>query len=138
VEQNPGEARRGSAGEGLGRSLWAPRALFGRWVGGERWPVSGSPAAREERPWWLLFRRGGGSGEGEASRLACVDVREAVGGADRRGEPAEERRTAEAGGGSGRSGAQGDGGAWGRGGGLYMQRGCACLGPVDRWGRGPR
>jgi hypothetical protein len=40
-----------------------------------------------------------------------VDAREDVGGADRREEPAGERCAAEAGGGSGRSGAHGDGGA---------------------------
>jgi hypothetical protein len=40
-----------------------------------------------------------------------VDAREDVGGTDRREEPAGERRTAEAGDGSGRSCAQGDGGA---------------------------
>jgi hypothetical protein len=61
VEQNPDEARRGSAGEGLGGSLWATRVLFGHWVGGERWPVSGAPAAREGRPRWLLFPASWGS-----------------------------------------------------------------------------
>jgi hypothetical protein len=76
----------------------------------------------------------GGSESGEESRLASVDVRVAIGGADRRGEPAEERRTVEAGGGSGRSGAQGGGGAWAGATGLYMRRGHAGLGPVDRRG----
>jgi hypothetical protein len=59
-EQNSGEAHRNLAGERLGRSLWATRVLFVHWVNGQRWPVSGAPAAREGRPWWLLFRRGWG------------------------------------------------------------------------------
>jgi hypothetical protein len=60
-EQNSSEARWGLAGERLGRSLWATRVLFGHWVGGERRPVSGAPAAREGRSRWLLFLASWGS-----------------------------------------------------------------------------
>jgi hypothetical protein len=62
-EQNPASSPVLAAEEGRGKGLGLLGARFGVLDWAERWPVSGSPAAREERPWWLLFRRGGGLGE---------------------------------------------------------------------------
>jgi hypothetical protein len=88
--------------------------LVGRTVGRScRW--AGTPAAREGGHRGCRSTVRGGSGKGETGRLAFVDAKEGIGGADGRGEPAEERRTVEDCGRSGRSGAQGGGGAWGKG-----------------------
>jgi hypothetical protein len=70
-------------------------------------PVSRHAGDGRCQPRQRAVQRGTAREGAAAARWACVDAREGVGGADRRGEPAEERRTVEAGGGFGRSGAQG-------------------------------
>jgi hypothetical protein len=63
-EPNSGKVRRGLAGEGWGGGLGTSGARFGHLAGTVVAPASSSPAAREGRPWWSLFRRGEGRGEG--------------------------------------------------------------------------
>jgi hypothetical protein len=106
----PGRRRagRGRARGGVGG---CPRPELMGWTGVE-WPRRAALAAPERVATAVAaVPARGGRGREEASMFACVGAREDVGSADRREEPAEERRTAEAGGGSGQSGTQGDGGA---------------------------
>jgi hypothetical protein len=60
-EQNPASSPLGLAGEGHGGDLGGTRVRFGHWVGGERRPVGGAPAAREGRPPRLPAPARGGS-----------------------------------------------------------------------------